>query len=141
MLRRKLPCLRQAWSVKHVSGVLALGCSRTETQMANSVGLMVGERGFEPPTPWSRTNNRCTKLLFRLGLFCVLLCPPVWFSGANGPRLDPRLDSTFRARCKISTRNRAVLLVKTPRRRFCWFDPGKYDSSVTGSTANANLAG
>jgi len=30
------------------------------------------ERGFEPPTPWSRTNNRCTKLLFRLGLFCVL---------------------------------------------------------------------
>jgi hypothetical protein len=22
--------------------------------------------------PWSRTNNRCTKLLFRLGLFCVL---------------------------------------------------------------------
>src|SRR6266702_6915697 len=34
--------------------------------------LMVGERGFEPPTPWSRTNNRCTNLLSRLGLFCVL---------------------------------------------------------------------
>jgi len=39
---------------------------------AHSLRLMVGERGFEPPTPWSRTNNRCTKLLFRLGLFCVL---------------------------------------------------------------------
>jgi hypothetical protein len=33
---------------------------------------MAGERGFEPPTPWSRTNNRCTNLLSRLGLFCVL---------------------------------------------------------------------
>jgi hypothetical protein len=28
---------------------------------------MVAERGFEPPTPWSRTNNRCTNPLFRLG--------------------------------------------------------------------------
>jgi hypothetical protein len=33
---------------------------------------MVGERGFEPPTTWSGTNKRCTNLLSRLGLFCVL---------------------------------------------------------------------
>ncbi len=33
---------------------------------------MVGERGFEPPTPWFRPNNRFTNLLSRLGLFCVL---------------------------------------------------------------------
>jgi hypothetical protein len=50
---------------------------------------MVGERGFEPPTPWSRTNNRCTKLLSRLGLFCVLYRLSLWFSGTNGPKLDP----------------------------------------------------
>ena len=50
---------------------------------------MVGERGFEPPTPWSRTNNRCTNLLSRLGLFCVLYRLSVWFSGTNGPKLDP----------------------------------------------------
>jgi hypothetical protein len=53
---------------------------------------MVGERGFEPPTPWSRTNNRCTNLLFRLGLFCALFRLFVWYSGANGPKLDPRLE-------------------------------------------------
>jgi hypothetical protein len=45
--------------------------------------------GFEPPTPWSRTNNRCAKLLFRLGLFCVLYRLSVWFSGTIGPKLDP----------------------------------------------------
>ena len=50
---------------------------------------MVGERGFEPPTPWSRTNNRYTNLLSRLGLFCVLSSVFAWCSGANGPKLDP----------------------------------------------------
>jgi hypothetical protein len=50
---------------------------------------MVGERGFEPPTPWSRASNRCTKLLFRLGLFYVLYRLSLWFSGTNGPKLDP----------------------------------------------------
>jgi len=50
---------------------------------------MVGERGFEPPTPWSRTNNRFTNLLSRLGLFCVLYRRFAWYSGANGPNLDP----------------------------------------------------
>jgi hypothetical protein len=39
--------------------------------------------------PWSRTKNRCTKLLSRLGLFCVLYRLFVWYSGANGPKLDP----------------------------------------------------
>jgi hypothetical protein len=38
---------------------------------------------------WSRTNNRCTNLLSRLGLFCVLYSRFVWYSGANGPKLDP----------------------------------------------------
>jgi site-specific DNA recombinase len=28
---------------------------------------LVGERGFEPPTPWSRNSNRCANLLIRLG--------------------------------------------------------------------------
>jgi hypothetical protein len=50
---------------------------------------MVGERGFEPPTPWSRTNNRCTKLLFRLGLFCVFYRLFAWCPGTIGPKLDP----------------------------------------------------
>ena len=29
--------------------------------------ILVGERGFEPPTPWSRNHNRYAKLLIRLG--------------------------------------------------------------------------
>jgi hypothetical protein len=29
--------------------------------------ILVGERGFEPPTPWSRNYNRFAKLLIRLG--------------------------------------------------------------------------
>jgi hypothetical protein len=54
---------------------------------------MVGEkRGFRTSDPWSRSNNRCTKLLFRLGLFCVLYGLFVWYSGANGPKSDPRLE-------------------------------------------------
>ena len=50
---------------------------------------MVGERGFEPPTPWSRNSNRCAKLLIRLGRWCVYLGPNAWFSAAIGPKLDP----------------------------------------------------
>jgi hypothetical protein len=30
-----------------------------------------GERGFEPPTPWSRNRNRFAKLLIRMGRWCV----------------------------------------------------------------------
>jgi hypothetical protein len=50
---------------------------------------MVGERGFEPPTPWSRTNNRFINLLSRLGLFCVFHPVSSRYSAANGPKLDP----------------------------------------------------
>ena len=52
---------------------------------------MVGESGFEPPSPWSRTRNRCTNLLSRLGLFCVLYHPFPRYQEANGPKLDPSL--------------------------------------------------
>ena len=70
------------------------------------IRILVGERGFEPPTPWSRTNNRCTKLLFRLGLFCVLYRLFAWYSGANGPKLDPNFfhGRHFRQEPAISTR-------------------------------------
>jgi hypothetical protein len=54
---------------------------------------MVGERGFEPPTPWSRTNNRCTKLLSRLGLFCVLYRLFAWYSGTNGPNIGLKFSA------------------------------------------------
>ena len=53
---------------------------------------LVGERGFEPSTPRSRTNNRFTNLLSRLGLFCVLHHVSSWYSAANGPKLDPSLS-------------------------------------------------
>jgi hypothetical protein len=53
------------------------------------INILVGERRFEPPTPWSRTDNRCTNLLFRLGLFCVLYRLFAWYSGTNGPNLNP----------------------------------------------------
>ena len=50
---------------------------------------MVGERGFEPPAIWSRTNSRFTKLLSRLGVFCVLHLVSSRYSAANGPQLAP----------------------------------------------------
>jgi hypothetical protein len=58
---------------------------------------MVGERGLEPPTPWSRTNNGFHNLLSRLGLFCVLYPPfprhperldPIW------TQVSPKLPSS-----------------------------------------------
>jgi hypothetical protein len=50
---------------------------------------LVGERGFEPPTPWSRSNHRNTILLIRLAWFCVLDHGFNWFSAVTGPKLDP----------------------------------------------------
>ncbi len=55
----------------------------------NDLKIMVGERGFEPPTPWSRTRNRLANLLPRLGWLCVVLPPVRRFSAAIGPKLDP----------------------------------------------------
>jgi hypothetical protein len=49
---------------------------------------MVGEREFEPPTPWSRKSGRNAKLLSRLGRFCVVLPVVLWFSAAIGHKLD-----------------------------------------------------
>jgi hypothetical protein len=50
---------------------------------------MVGERGFEPPTPWSRISKRYANLLIRLGWWCVQLDLNAWFSALIGPKLDP----------------------------------------------------
>jgi hypothetical protein len=52
---------------------------------------MVGERGFEPPTHCSRTNNRFTNPLSRLDLFCVLYNHFPRYQEASGPKLDPSL--------------------------------------------------
>jgi hypothetical protein len=41
---------------------------------------------------WSRTNNRCTNLLSRLGLFCVQYPRFARYWGGNGPKLDPSPD-------------------------------------------------
>ena len=49
---------------------------------------MVGERGFEPPTPWSRNGHRNTILLIRLAWFCVLGHGFTRFSAVIGPKLD-----------------------------------------------------
>src|SRR5438128_10531250 len=49
---------------------------------------LVGERGFEPPTPWSRSNDRNIILLIRLAWFRVLNPGFTWFSAAIGPKLD-----------------------------------------------------
>ena len=73
---------------------------------------MVGERGFEPPTPWSRTSNRFTKLLFRLGLFCVLYRLSVGYSGTNGPNLDPNEWVSGR----ICVRGRAAYRIPVPQK-------------------------
>jgi hypothetical protein len=87
---------------------------------------MVGERGFEPPTPWSRTNNRCTNLLYRLGLFCVLYRLSVWFSGANGPKLDPPLEGTRPSRKDLQL---GTALCFWPRRH-----RGGFPGSTQGNT-------
>jgi len=50
---------------------------------------MVGERGFEPPTPWSQTSFWLSILLNRLARFCVLLRYFRRYSELSGPKLDP----------------------------------------------------
>ena len=82
--------------------------------------LMVGERGFEPPTPWSRTNNRFTNLLSRLGLFCVFHPVSPRYSAANGPNLDPSL--TMRSLFSVRTTSRAVLGLGAPSARLMTFE-------------------
>jgi len=49
----------------------------------------VGERGFEPPTPWSRKSGCNTILLIRLGRLCVVLPHVRRFSALIGPKSDP----------------------------------------------------
>src|SRR5207245_7865098 len=67
---------------------------------------LVGERGFEPPTPWSRSNDRNIILLIRLAWFCVLDHGFTRFSAVIGPKLDPSfrglvipLQETVLSRC------------------------------------------
>src|SRR4051794_8862955 len=61
---------------------------------------MVGERGFEPPTPWSRNRNRIAISLVRLGWCCVVVCLIAGCLGSIGPNLDP--SCTCRTRKCIS---------------------------------------
>jgi hypothetical protein len=49
---------------------------------------MVGARGFEPPTPWSRKRNRFTTSLIRMGGYCVVQVRFAGYLGAFGPKLD-----------------------------------------------------
>jgi len=55
---------------------------------------MVGERGFEPPTPWSRNRSRIAISLVRLGWYCVVVSLIAGCSAAIGPKLDPSLGVT-----------------------------------------------
>src|SRR5258706_11705061 len=57
---------------------------------------LVGERGSEPPTPWSRNDNRSTISLIRLAWFCVTDHGFTRFSAVIGPKLDPSfLQASF----------------------------------------------
>ena len=98
--------------------------SPTNTQAAHSLRQMVGERGFEPRTPWCRTDNRCTKLLFRLGFFCVVYRLFVWHSGANGPKLDPCRE-VLNLPGKISGSEPRCASGQDGIPAVHWFDPGK----------------
>jgi len=44
---------------------------------------LVGERGFEPPTPWSRINHRNAISLIRLAWLCVTDHGSMRFSARN----------------------------------------------------------
>ncbi len=81
---------------------------------------MVGAKGFEPSTSWSRTSSRNTILLARLALFCVEQVRLGWYSAVNGLKSD----STFGLNPCCETKNRAhlaafysALLVSPSRRR------------------------
>jgi len=67
---------------------------------------MVGAKGFEPSTSWSRTSSRNTILLARLALFCVEQVRLGWYSAVNGLKSD----STFGKRVMKSS----VLLPSPP---------------------------
>jgi hypothetical protein len=49
---------------------------------------MVGAKGFEPSTSWSRTSNRNTISLARLALFCVEHAHLGQYLAANGLESD-----------------------------------------------------
>ena len=49
---------------------------------------MVGAKGFEPSTSWSRTRRRTTILLARLALLCVKAAGLGWSSAVNGLNWD-----------------------------------------------------
>ena len=53
---------------------------------------MVGARGFEPPTPWSRNRSGCYNVLILLVRCCVVVHRFSWYLG----RLDPSLDPSFK---------------------------------------------
>jgi hypothetical protein len=56
---------------------------------------MVGERGFEPPTPWSRNSSTNAISLSRLGRLYVVQYRFTGFSAAIGPKLDPSFKSEY----------------------------------------------
>jgi hypothetical protein len=51
--------------------------------LLRSLKGLVGERGFEPPTPWSRNNHGNTISLIRLAWLCVTHPGFTWFSALN----------------------------------------------------------
>jgi hypothetical protein len=52
---------------------------------------MVGAKGFEPSTSWSRISSRNTILLARLALFCVEHADMDPYSAAIGLKSDPTI--------------------------------------------------
>lgn len=56
---------------------------------AQSLKNLVDVTGFEPATPCLQSIRENTMLMARLALSCVLYHGFPWYSGANGPKLDP----------------------------------------------------
>ena len=88
------------------------------------VGLCPGKiqsQGVILGSDWFCTNIRCTKLLFRLGLFCVLVPPCCMVFGSQWTQVGATRPSGK----EFSNSEPAVLLAKVAFRRLYWLDPGE----------------
>ena len=68
---------------------------------------MVGARGFEPPTPWSRTSGKQRILLARLAFLWIIVGLFPCCSGVFGPKLD----LSFEVNPSIETNSLGTLAV------------------------------
>ena len=69
--------------------------TQSHSKRLQAIGKNGRGREFEPPTPGPEPTTDVLTCLPCLGLFCVLYPRFAWYSGVNGPQLDPIPHGSF----------------------------------------------